>query len=287
MARKNEMNRRGQGRHKQPGMARPLHWQGAWVVAVLICSLGVIHAQTTAHRSAKIKTDPTLSSGQRTFESSCAPCHGLNGKGGERGPDIVLKSEIVSLQDSEILKILRDGKTQAGMPSFGALGPAGLSGIVKYLRSLQGKREVPAAPASTEAGRLIFTTKAGCSECHMVRGTGGFVGPDLSNYGESHSADDIRGAIASAAKRPMLRKGLVKATTNDGRQIIGAVRNEDNFSVQLQALDGTFYSLEKSSLTELVFDSAPLMPSDYGSRLSRSDLDQLVAYLVSIRNSKQ
>jgi cytochrome c oxidase cbb3-type subunit 3 len=173
------------------------------------------------------------------------------------------------------------------MPSFGALGPAKLSEIVKYLRILQGKREAPAVPASTEEGRNIFTTKAGCSECHMVKGTGGFLGPDLSDYGESHSADDLRGAIVSADNRPGVRKGLAKATTKDGRQISGLVRNEDNFSVQLQALDGTFHSLEKSSLTELSFDSAPVMPSDYDSRLSQSELDQLVAYLLSIRNAKR
>lgn len=121
----------------------------------------------------------------------------------------------------------------------------------------------------------------------MIQGTGGFLGPDLSDYGESHSADDIRSAIVSADKRPGFRKGLAKATTKDGRQISGLVRNEDNFSVQLQALDGTFHSLEKSSLSELTFDSAPVMPSDYDSRLSQSDLDQLVAYLLGIRNAKR
>ena len=120
----------------------------------------------------------------------------------------------------------------------------------------------------------------------MVQGTGGFLGPDLSDYGESHSADDIRSAIVSADKRPAGRKGLARATTKDGRHISGLVRNEDNFSVQLQALDGTFYLLEKSNLSELTFDSAPLMPNDYGSRLSQSDLEQLVAYLLSIRDAK-
>ena len=32
----------------------------------------------------------------------------------------------------------------------------------------------------------------------MVNGAGGFLGPDLSDYGASHSADDIRNAIVSA-----------------------------------------------------------------------------------------
>ena len=57
--------------------------------------------------------------------------------------------------------------------------------------------------------------------------------------------------------------------------------------MQLQALDGTFHLLEKSRLSELTFDSAPVMPSDYDSKLSKSELDQLVAYLLSIRDAKR
>jgi cytochrome c1 len=57
--------------------------------------------------------------------------------------------------------------------------------------------------------------------------------------------------------------------------------------VQLQALDGTFHLLEKSSLSELTFDSTPAMPSDYDSKLSKAELDQLVSYLMSMRNPKR
>jgi putative heme-binding domain-containing protein len=121
----------------------------------------------------------------------------------------------------------------------------------------------------------------------MVHGSGGFLGPDLSDYGASHSTDDIRSAIVSADKRPGVRKGLAKATTRDGRKISGLVRNEDNHSVQLLALNGTFYSLEKSDLSELMFDSEPFMSDNYGSKLSKSELDQLVGYLLSVMDAKR
>ena len=173
------------------------------------------------------------------------------------------------------------------MPPFVALGPAKLSEVLNYLRSLQGKDKTPAVTASVKEGKDIFAGKGGCLECHMVQGVGGFLGSDLSDYGASHSADDIRSAIVSADQRPGLRKGLAKTTTKDGQQISGLVRNEDNFSVQLQALDGTFHLLEKSSLSELIFDSAPVMPSDYDSKLSKSELDQLVGYLLSIGDAKR
>jgi hypothetical protein len=80
---------------------------------------------------------------------------------------------------------------------------------------------------------------------------------------------------------------LARAKTKDGRQISGLVRNEDNFSVQLQALDGTFHLLEKSDVSELEPDSAPLMPDNYGSSLSKSELEQLVGYLLSVADAKR
>ena len=171
------------------------------------------------------------------------------------------------------------------MPPFAGLGAAKLSDILTYLRSLQGKRRVPAVVGSAEKGKEVFSGKGRCSDCHIVRGSGGFLGPDLSDYGASHSADEIRNAIVSADKRPGIHKGLTKATTRNGRQISGLVRNEDDFSVQLQAQDGAFYSLEKSDLSELIFDSAPLMPDNYGSKLSKAELDQLVGYLLSVADA--
>jgi cytochrome c oxidase cbb3-type subunit 3 len=247
---------------------------------VLILTLAASQAQTTLHGAEH-------SAGQRTFESSCAPCHGLNGKGGEHAPDVATRPDIVGLSDSDILKVLREGKPQSGMPPFAGLGTAKLLDTLNYLRLLQGKRIAPTVVGSAEKGKEVFFGQAGCSVCHMVHGSGGFLGPDLSDYGASHSADEIVSAIMSAEKRPGTHKGLAKATTRDGRQISGLVRNEDNLSVQLQAPDGVFYSLEKSDLSELVFDMAPLMSDDYASRLSKAALDQLVGYLLSVVDAKR
>ena len=65
------------------------------------------------------------------------------------------------------------------------------------------------------------------------------------------------------------------------RELVQRIATDHHLSTEL--VD----SLEKSSLTELTFDSAPAMPSDYDSRLSQSELDQLVAYVLSTRNAKR
>jgi len=249
-----------------------------WGAALFSCIFSLSHARTNASKA---------QNGRQTFESICASCHGLNGKGGERAPDIATRQEVVRLSDSETMKVLRDGVLQKGMPPFASLGQTKLTEVLSYLRSLQGKDKAPMPAVNVEEAKAIFVGKGGCSQCHMVHGTGGFLGPDLSEYGASHSADDIRNAIVSAEKRPASRKGLAKARTKDGQQVSGLVRNEDNFSVQLQSLDGTFRLLQKSDINELTFDSTPLMPDNYGSSLSKTELDQLVGYLMSVADAKR
>ena len=279
------MKVRGQGVTKFPEIGRCVRLRWAWVLVALICTFASSQAQSTAPKIKQPKQ--AFATGKQTFESICASCHGLNGKGGERAHDIATKPEVVRLSDSETFKILQEGILQKGMPSFASLGPTKLSGVVAYLRTLQGKDKAPAVTANTDAGKQIFVGKGGCSQCHMINGSGGFLGPDLSGYGASHSPDEVRNAVLSADKRPGGHKGLAKVKTKDGQQVSGLVRNEDNFSVQLQALDGTFHLLEKSSLSELTFDSTPIMPSDYGSRLSKTELDQLVGYLLNIGDAKR
>jgi putative heme-binding domain-containing protein len=75
---------------------------------------------------------------------------------------------------------------------------------------------------------------------------------------------------------------LVTATLRDGEKFQGRVRDEDNFSVQLQTLDGTFHFLAKSEIDKMEADSQSLMPSNYGSRLGPQELNDLISYLMSV-----
>lgn len=220
--------------------------------------------------------------GQRVFATSCAACHGLDARGGERGPDIAKKKEVQQLSDDALLHIIQDGKAGTGMPAFRALGIAQVQAVVRHLRSLQGRAVAEPFPGDPERGKALFFGKPGCSQCHMVNGEGGFIGSDLSNYSDARSADDIRSVITDPGKSLDPRKRPVTVTTLNGKTQTGMTRNEDNFSLQIQALDGTFHLFTKSELRSIEYQAQPLMPADYGSRLSREELDSLVSYLMSI-----
>jgi putative heme-binding domain-containing protein len=242
-----------------------------------------------APKSAVKRPPPSAatSRGQRTFDSTCASCHGLDGRGGERAPDVATRPEITRLSDQDLLKVMRAGIPEKGMPSFAALGSAKLSALLSYIRSLQGKGTAMPVVGNTQKGKELYWGKAGCSECHMVNGAGGFLGPDLSKYGDNHSVTEIHAAIVKPEKIAGTRGHVAEVTAKDGKSYSGLVRNEDNFSLQLLSLDGTFHLFSKSDLAAIHFRQETLMPADYDSRLSAADLDALAAYLASLAHTKK
>ena len=119
----------------------------------------------------------------------------------------------------------------------------------------------------------------------MISGLGGFVGADLSSYGSNSSAKEIRTAITDPNKDLEPRERTVLVTTREGRQFTGIARNEDNFSLQLQSEDGAFHFLSKADLKTIERGHGSMMPSDYSSRLSATQLNDIVSYLLSLANT--
>jgi cytochrome c oxidase cbb3-type subunit III len=257
-------------------------------VVIALATASAQQAQQSLQAGAKRSTQTSVSAGHQTFDSTCASCHGLDGRGGERAPDIATRPEITRLSDEDLLKVLGAGIPEKGMPPFAVLGRAKLAALLSYVRTLQGRdTAISVAGGNTAQGKELYWGKAGCSGCHMVNGAGGFLGRDLSNYGESHSLSEIRAMILEPQKMAGPCGRAAAVTTKTGEMYSGIVRNEDNFSLQLQSVDGAFHFFSKSDLAEFSYRPESLMPSDYGTKLSAAELDALAAYLGGIAPRKQ
>ena len=226
---------------------------------------------------------------ERVFAANCAGCHGLDGKGGERAPDIVTRPSDRQLSDSALLKIVQKGVPGTSMPSFSHLGDPVLRSLTAYLRTLQRDRTTAVLPGDAQRGKELFRGKGGCSACHMIRGQGGFFASDLTSYAIGRAPDKIRDAIVFPNRNLAPNKRAVVATLRDGKTVEGIARNEDNFSIQLVTQDGVLHLLPKSALSNLSYRSESPMPADYGARLSATELQDLVNYLSSLaeKNAKQ
>ena len=136
-------------------------------------------------------------------------------------------------------------------------------------------------PGNPATGKELFYSKARCAQCHLAAGSGGFLGPDLSNYALRRPPEEIRDAITKPATMPGLGRSEVTVTSRSGQSMTGVVRNEDNFSLQLQTLDGAFHSVVRADVASIAYSKAPLMPIDYGSTLSTAELNDLISFLMS------
>lgn len=230
------------------------------------------------------RIDPNSSAsrmGVKTFATTCAGCHGLDGMGSERAPNIAGSAKTQHLSDSQLAGIISDGIPGTGMPPFHTLTDEKIREVVGYLRMLQGKGGTRTLPGDGSRGREIFFGKVGCSTCHAVNGAGGFLGPDLSAYGSAKSAKAILDGIVSRDRIVAPGYKLAIVATHNGDRFEGLVRNEDNFSLQLQTKDGNFHFFQKSELHNIERRDQSLMPANYRDTLSSAELDDLVNYLMS------
>lgn len=248
------------------------------VLVTLMAIAAYAHASAKGTKSPATATGAT--SGQRTFAARCSGCHGLDGRGSERAPNLATDQAMRHLSDSDLKQIVSNGRPNSGMPAFHELGSEQIGHVVDYLRFLQGVGAVSPA-GNAKKGADLFFGRAACSTCHSDSGQAGFAGSDLTLYGRGLTPTQIRKSITDPP--PGAVRARMAVATREGRTFSGAVRNEDNFSIQLQSADGTFHFLLKADLDKLEYQPLPGMPTDYGQKLSAQELDDLVGYLQSIQ----
>ena len=256
--------------------------------ALLLIFVPTVSSQDR-NRSAPMRPNLDSAAAQQAFATNCAGCHGLDGKGGERAPDIVTRPSVRRLADSQLFQILQRGVPQTSMPGFGHLGGDVLRSLVAHLRSLQGQLASAPLPGNARRGKELFFGKAGCSECHMIRGQGGFFASDLTAYARGRAPETIRDAIVLPNRELDPRNRTVVVTLPSGKTFEGIVRNEDNFSMQLLTRDGSLLLFTKTAAKGISYRNQSPMPADYGTRLSSAEVEDLVNFLNSItqENLKQ
>ncbi len=230
-----------------------------------------------------------LEHGKLLFRAHCARCHGYEGQGGE-GPSLARPNLRNAPDGPALFGVIQNGIPTRGMPGAWQIGDREIWQVAGYVRSLGRSTVVPSGDA--ERGRAVYE-RAGCAACHTVRGAGGALGPELSAVGASRGAGYLRESIVDpgAALPPALwpeAPGFsdylpVRVVTRAGREMLGMRVNEDAFTLQFRDAAGGFHSFDKRDLKTLEKQTRmSLMPS-YANALSASELDDLVAYLASLR----
>jgi putative heme-binding domain-containing protein len=250
-------------------------------VATWLCllTLEVAFAQAIQIRNPRTSSED-VAAGGRIYRSHCAECHGLNGQGG-RGPDLTLGIFRRGSDDANLHSTILDGIPGTEMPGV-YMEDQQVWQIVSYVRSLSARPAKRDLPGDRNAGMEIFRGKGGCLQCHLVNGEGGRFGPDLSDVGGTRTPAFLKTALLEPGKEVPQAWWTYRVNTKSGEQVSGLRLNEDTYSIQLLDDKSRLRSFLKSELTGIQIGKESTMPP-YGSLLSQSELDDLIAYLVSLR----
>ncbi len=264
--------------------------------AIVLCFAA---PQLSAQGTNPLASDPKAAKlGEFQFRSNCAFCHGLGARGGGRGPDLTRAQKRHGNSDADLFRTINEGVPGTAMPPNGAtqqgvgMTETEIWQVIAYIRSVQVK--APAQPLGDVArGKTLFYGSASCSTCHMVEGKGGRLGPDLTTTGSSRATNYLVESVRNPSRR--LAQGIseamkefsqeyetVKVETADGQKFTGVVLNEDHFTLQMLDLREQLHLFEKDKLRAYEKSRESLMPAYDQKMLSDADLQDLLAFLLSV-----
>ena len=216
-----------------------------------------------------------LEAGRKAFSMRCAACHGTDGGGGERGPNIVDPGRGGRRSVESLREIIRNGVPEGGMPPF-ALSADELDRLVAFIGVLRAPAADQPVSGNVAAGARFFFGKGNCSGCHMVKGRGGVIGPELSNLGRERRLGQIEQALRNPGVPATPGYGVVLVRLRDGRTIRGLARNESNYDLQLQDIDGAVHLYSKDEIAEEIRETKSLMPV---VKATGEEMGDLLAFL--------
>jgi cytochrome c oxidase cbb3-type subunit III len=275
----------------------PLH-----VLVVLPFFFGALVLARAQDKNPLVNDPSAAKLGEFEFRANCAFCHGLGGRGGGRGPDLTRARKKHGNSDADLFRTINEGVPGTAMPPNGAtqqgvgMTEEEIWQVISYIRSVQVNSS--AQPTGNAArGKELFNGSTACASCHMIEGKGGRLGPDLTATSTARSVEYIVDSVRNPSRR--LAQGITEAmkefsqeyeTVNvvDGRgqKFQGVVLNEDNFTLQMIDTREQLHLFEKDKLRSVDKSRESLMPKYDEKMLPEKDLQDIVAYLLSVGGGK-
>jgi putative heme-binding domain-containing protein len=218
--------------------------------------------------------------GSALFAARCADCHGPDAKG-KLGPDLSLRWARGESDESAFL-IVRNGVAGSSMPPSTAPDNE-LWAIVAYLRNISVRPPLEST-GDAARGRALFAEE--CAGCHQVGGNGGALGPDLTAIGATRSRAALTAAVRDPSAAVALGFRAVTVTTRAAERVEGVIKSEDAFSIQVVTAGGELRAFAKRGPDEIVRGTQSLMPAYDTGRLSDAALEDLLAYLGTLRGAR-
>ena len=232
-----------------------------------------------------------------TNKKSCLGCHQLNDEGGRIGPNLN-RSSFNYKPEWLYAWISNPQNFRPGtrMPNLG-LEPKEVRAITSFLVSFQPEEEDEkfATPedwkqylstkGDPKRGENIFYDSEGianCSKCHLVKGRGGAVGPDLSYVGTSRTREFILESILNPSVVITHGYQTVMILTTNRKFITGIKKNEDESGIDILNKEGKNLHIPRENIKKFKIQKISTMPGNFKDLLEIQDITDVLAYLGSL-----
>ena len=230
-------------------------------------------------------------------KKSCLGCHQLNHEGGRVGPSLNrssfnYKPEWLYAWISNPQNFNPDTK----MPNLG-LEPNEVRAITSFLVSFQPEEEddefeIPegwkqylSGDGNPKRGEKIFNDSEGianCSKCHLVKGQGGTVGPDLSFAGTSRTREFLLESILKPSAVITHGYETIMILTKNRKLITGIKKSEDDLGIDLVDKGGREIHIPREKIKKSKTQKISTMPGNFKDLLEAQDIIDVLAYLESL-----
>jgi putative heme-binding domain-containing protein len=256
-----------------------------WVIRMLFCLAAATApgwTQEVAQRT-PYDTPEGAAQGGALFQTRCAFCHGAHGEGG-RGADLTSGQYAHGGRDADLYSTIRNGVPGTSMPSTGGTDEE-VWKLVAFVKRVGSPGLYEQATGNAESGKQIFRGKGRCLTCHSIGQEGGSLGPDLAEVGMRRTLAYLEESIVAPDADVPLRYRAIQIVRKSGETVSGLRLNEDDVSIQLRDEQDQLRSFMKDDLKTVRHDEKSIMPS-YGSVLSRKEVEDVIAYLHSLRGAE-
>src|SRR5262249_40274261 len=136
--------------------------------------------------------------------------------------------------------------------------------------------ELASRKGNAARGRKIFETSAKtnllCAKCHMVRGTGGQIGPDLSMIGKKHGREGLLESILNPSKAIADQYLVWQIQTARGLTVEGLLIEDGPAGVVIRDAEGRDTRIARGDIEKRTKSMKSLMPEDLVAHMTPGEL---------------
>jgi putative membrane-bound dehydrogenase-like protein len=134
--------------------------------------------------------------------------------------------------------------------------------------------------ADVAQGKMVFQRV--CSTCHRLENEGKEVGPDLLAALRTKTRDALLIDILDPSREVDPRYINYVVSTKDGRILTGMIAVEAPTSITLRRAEKAEDTILRSQIEEIQATAKSLMPDELEKQLTKQDMADVIAYLLSV-----